>query len=462
MTTYLLESALSLLLLLGFYQLFLENQPIHRLKRVYLLGTLGVAFVAPLLTIEVPVPQPITPPSAVALFLPAENVPGQTTVVTEVTAAPVTYWLWLYAAGTLLMLVRFARNLYQIAAQVRRYAPQPFRGVWLVPLPTDVLPHTFLRYLFVSKAALEQGTLEPELLTHELAHIRQRHSLDVLLIELVLCFGWFNPLLIWLKRAMQRNHEFLADEAVNAAFGNVPGYQHLLLTKLTRATTLPALVSTLTFQTTKQRLLMMTKHASPARTWFAGGTIALVFGIATLLVTTTASTPASSTDPVGQRGDLPAKTTDEGLDLSRLPQFPPATNRQIAEVERWFSQVMVAVPDSSAPDKWVRRKYADLTQNEKRYVVCPLPERPKAISPVYLNDYKNKAKYDPIHVDGQEVKDFAANKLTADDIAFYQLSPYGEGANEKTAVFLYTRAGFEVYKKRQEANPLVFVKVTKW
>lgn len=459
MTTYLLESALSLLLLLGFYRFFLENQPVHRLKRAYLLGTLVVAFVAPLLTIEVPLPQPVAKPSAVALFIPAGTLPTQAVAAAE----PATnYWLWLYVAGTLLMLSRFARNLYQLVAQVRRYGSQSFRGVWLVPLPADVLPHTFLNYLFVSKAALETGTLEPELLTHELAHIRQRHSLDVLLIELVLCFSWFNPLLIWLKRAMQRNHEFLADEAVNIAFGNIPVYQHLLLDKLTRATALPALVSTLTFQTTKQRLLMMTKYASPARTWFAGGTIALVFGIATLLVTTTASTPASSTDPVGQRGDLPTRTTDEGPDLSRLPQFPPATNRQIAEVERWFSQVMVAVPDSSAPDKWIRRKYADLTQNEKQYVVCLLPERPKAISPVYLNDYKNKAKYGPVHVDGQEVKDFAANKLTADDIAFYQLSPYGEGANEKTAVFLYTRAGFEVYKKRQEANPLVFVKVTKW
>lgn len=450
MTTYLLESTLTLLVLLGVYQLFLENQPVHRLKRIYLLGTLAVAFVAPLLTVEVPLPRPMTQPVAVALWSPAESPPIQTAAAAVAAEPSINYWLWVYGAGVLLMLGRFARNLHQIAVQVRRYRSRPFRGVWLVPLPADVLPHTFLHYLFVSKAAVEQGTLEPELLTHELAHIRQRHSLDILLIELLLCFGWFNPLLIWLKRAMQRNHEFLADEAVNIAFGNVPGYQQLLLAKLTRATALPALVSTLTFQTTKQRLLMMTKHASPARTWFAGGSTALLFCALTLALIDIDEAPAQNV-PAQSKPTPVAKTAPTRLEPRQL---------SAEEARKEFGDDVFYGPDRKKEPVSIKKKVDSLLAAGKKVRVYFPPPLRIELTEAQWEDFKNTKKYG-IWVDEKRRRDNPLSKYKRTDIVYYSRSYVHKNARQPEGYLyqldLYTEAGYQTRLREIEASPLMVI-----
>ncbi|RYF63516.1 MAG: hypothetical protein EOO39_28410, partial [Cytophagaceae bacterium] len=258
MTTFLLDSApdwlikssVCLLILLCVYKYWLESQPMHRLKRVYLLGTLLLSLVGPLVSLRLPIgfltilpsvqlvekqlPTAIGQSESIVLdrlSTPANgNAPGPTTAATP-------YWIWVYGLITALLLARFARNLYVLIRQVWTNPTESYYGATLVKLPGNALPYMFLHYLFVSAEVYDRGEIEAELFDHELTHVRQRHSLDVLLVEIVLCVCWFNPLVFWLKRAIQRNHEFLADEAVNETYLNVPGYQQLLLSKL--ADTLP-------------------------------------------------------------------------------------------------------------------------------------------------------------------------------------------------------------------------------
>ena len=231
---YVLKSGLSLVVLLGVYRLFLENQPMHRLKRTYLLGTLLFSLVIPVVLLPVPAGWLMVAGSTQLsdnqlsnsiekgkLSSATSSLTRQKANVSAIDNGPAAnvpdlpnYWLWLYAAGTLLMATRFGRNLFVLLRQVWANPTEPHHGATLVKMPANGLPYTFLNYLFVPAATYNRGEIENELVTHELAHIRQRHSLDVLLIEMVLCVGWFNPLLFWLKRAMQRNHEFLADQAV--------------------------------------------------------------------------------------------------------------------------------------------------------------------------------------------------------------------------------------------------------
>jgi beta-lactamase regulating signal transducer with metallopeptidase domain len=56
-----------------------------------------------------------------------------------------------------------------------------------------VTPHSFLRYIFINENDFYSGRLEPEVLQHELAHARQRHSYDILLMEILQALLWFNP-----------------------------------------------------------------------------------------------------------------------------------------------------------------------------------------------------------------------------------------------------------------------------
>ncbi|TVT43580.1 M56 family metallopeptidase [Hymenobacter setariae] len=290
MMVYLVEASGCLLLALGFYKLVLETERVPQFKRFYLLASLLGSALLPLLSIEVDYAAvvPVSPPRSLPVITASTAAPTVPTSSSPQTLPDAGQGIaLLYGVMTLLFIGRFSSNLLRLRRQIATYPQHAFHSATLVLLPGQGLPYAFLHYLFVSETAYRKGEVEAEVLTHELAHVRQYHSLDILLLEVILCVGWFNPLLYWLKRAMQLNHEFLADEAVNQCYHNVPKYQQLLLRKLAVATS-PALTSTLTFHATKQRLLMMTKHTSDATRWLLGSSTTALFGLLILLFGTTA------------------------------------------------------------------------------------------------------------------------------------------------------------------------------
>ena len=95
----------------------------------------------------------------------------------------------------------------------------------------ETLPHTFLNYIFVNKEEYLEKKVEEALITHELTHAKELHSLDVMVVEVLKVVFWFNPLLYWYKKAIQLNHEFIADQKVISSHGYIKEYQSLLLTK---------------------------------------------------------------------------------------------------------------------------------------------------------------------------------------------------------------------------------------
>jgi hypothetical protein len=100
-----------------------------------------------------------------------------------------------------------------------------YKNATLVLVDEKTLPHTFLNHIFVNFDDYNQRTIEDELYTHELVHVTQKHTLDILFIELLITIFWFNPLLYLYKKAIQLNHEFLADQKVVESYNNVPFYQ---------------------------------------------------------------------------------------------------------------------------------------------------------------------------------------------------------------------------------------------
>lgn len=86
------------------------------------------------------------------------------------------------------------------------------------------------RTIFSSiKSDYENQKNEQELFTHELTHVIQKHTFDVLILEILQIIFWINPVFILLKKAAQLNHEFLADERVINQHKNTIQYQHLYL-----------------------------------------------------------------------------------------------------------------------------------------------------------------------------------------------------------------------------------------
>ena len=256
MIDFLIKSTITLFVLLAVYYLFLEKEKIHVFNRFYLLFSLVFSMVIPFITIEViqEIAQPTVNPGNIQILQ------GSAVILEETNYLEIGLWS-LYAAVTLVLAVRFFSNIIKISSKMKLNTPIEYKNAKLILVPEKTLPHTFLNTIFINKTEYNNRQIEAELYTHELTHVTQKHTLDILFIELLKTVFWFNPIFIFYKKAIQLNHEFLADENVVTSYNNVPFYQSLLLSKANENQTF-YLASNLNYLITKKRLLMMTKTTS--------------------------------------------------------------------------------------------------------------------------------------------------------------------------------------------------------
>jgi beta-lactamase regulating signal transducer with metallopeptidase domain len=261
MIDFLYKSTLCLLVLLAVYHLILEKEKMHRFNRFYLLFSLVFSFVVPFISIEV-VTKTIVPVTQTYNYVFQYS---SKTIILEQTInyKPIILWS-LYGLITAILLFRYIRNILKIVSNIKSNNIVEYKNAKLVLLQEQTPPHTFLNYIFLNKTDYKNRKIEEELFTHELIHVTQKHTLDVLLIETLKTVFWFNPLFFFYKKAIQLNHEFLADDKVINTYKNVPFYQNLLLAHTYTNPTLE-LTSNLNYSITKKRFIMMTKTASRTR-----------------------------------------------------------------------------------------------------------------------------------------------------------------------------------------------------
>jgi len=260
MTDFLIKSTLAMGVLLGIYYILFEREKMHRFNRFYLLGALLFSFIVPFISLSTNTPSVVNTASITL----EEVVIGSPVTVKPTLSASYNYTqaLWFgYLTISILLLFRFTKNSLYLIGKAKKNQTVKYQKATLVLVGETTLPYTFFNYIFVNKDDYMQQKIECELYTHELTHIRQRHTLDIVFIEILKVIFWFNPVLYIYKKAIQLNHEFLADESVVITHDNVISYQNLLLKKAVGARSLP-LASNLNFSITKKRLIMMTKTTS--------------------------------------------------------------------------------------------------------------------------------------------------------------------------------------------------------
>lgn len=267
MIDFLLKSTISLSVFLGFYHLVLAREKMHQFNRFYLLFSIVISFVIPFLTFEiikiVPVVQNIEPLNTIitSSAIPENEIQGTSLPIEEkINFMP--YVLWsLYGIISFLLLVRFGKNIRKLITKSQSNPIVKYKNANLILVEEKTLPHTFLNSIFINFEDYNNRNIEDELYTHELVHVTQKHTLDILFIEFLKVVFWFNPIFIFYKKAIQLNHEFLADEEIVKTYNNVLFYQNLLLQKGSGNQTI-YLASNLNYLVTKKRLIMMTKSTS--------------------------------------------------------------------------------------------------------------------------------------------------------------------------------------------------------
>ena len=257
MIIYLIKSTLSLSAFLLVYYVVFERENMHVFKRFYLLFSLAFSFIVPFISFEFQGKNAIAVASnsVQAVILPTLEISTKTNYFP-------TLIYFLYGIITFLFAIRFFRNLYEIRKTKKNAEIITYENAELALTNEHILPHTFGTTIFINKQSYDSKLLESELFTHELTHVRQKHTLDVLLIEILKTIFWFNPLLILYKRAIQLNHEFLADERVIRSHENILTYQKLLLSKSIQPSNFYLTSNLTSFLKTKKRFIMMTKTTS--------------------------------------------------------------------------------------------------------------------------------------------------------------------------------------------------------
>ena len=224
MVLYLIKSTSCLALFYVFYIILLEKESVHKLKRYYLLFSLIISFLIPLVSFTSY--EYITP-------INHSNISETSLTVTDFPEKEVfqadRYILLTYLVVASIFLIVFLRNLRQILFKIKHNEIDVSRLCKKVMVTEQVIPHTFFNYIFLNKSAYQTNSIPESVLLHEEAHASQKHSLDVICVEILQILFWFNPLLYLYKKAIKLNHEFLADKAVLNSGLNTKTYQEILL-----------------------------------------------------------------------------------------------------------------------------------------------------------------------------------------------------------------------------------------
>lgn len=267
MIDFLIKSTVSLIVFIVFYYFFLENEKMNQFKRFYLLITIVISFIIPFINIEVieiiPVVNKIEPETLEKTSEPIEKIifnQDKFQIPKKQNIFPYLYW-FIYVLGLLIMAFRFGKNCLKLIVKAKSNPNLKFKKAKLILVDEKTLPYTFLNAIYINNKDYSNNKIEEELFNHELVHVSQNHTIDILFIEFLITLFWFNPILILYKKAIQLNHEFLADDFIVNEYNDIPFYQNLLLNKGMKLSG-NYLASNLNYLVTKKRLIMMTKITS--------------------------------------------------------------------------------------------------------------------------------------------------------------------------------------------------------
>jgi len=299
MTAYIIKSTLSLLLLFGLYWFLLRKEKLFVFNRFFLILSVLFSLTLPFITIPVSIqnsePQGSmkkTLSAVVPAYTPEQyafkSTVNQSFNKSEPLQAPINerisysqILILLYLAGVLLLLVRFIRNIFFLSNQMEILEKITYSGQRLVLTKNQINPFCFFNAIFISKQDYLNNEIAEELLSHEIEHIRQSHSADVIFIELVKIIYWFNPVLILYSRAIRVNHEYLADNGVIRGSSDIKNYAEKLLNYISSKRNIP-LTSGFNPSLTRKRLVMLTKPRSGMINY--GARIFITLNLATALL----------------------------------------------------------------------------------------------------------------------------------------------------------------------------------
>jgi hypothetical protein len=259
---YLLKVIAISSILFGYYWLVLRDKQFHQYNRIYLLGIIPISWVAPFITIPIVHQQKSAQLAYTHIMqVVAQNNSDFEQIVIQ-KQSHFNMDIILIVASLVICSVfifRIIKSLFGIRRLIKTFPCQPYMDLKLILINTKGSPFSFFKYIFWNTTIDLESELGKQILNHELIHVREKHSYDKLLVEIMMIIGWFNPTFWLIKNELYLIHEFIADQK------SIENKDTTTLAEILLAAAYPQqkhiLSNTFFFSPIKRRITMLTKNS---------------------------------------------------------------------------------------------------------------------------------------------------------------------------------------------------------
>jgi BlaR1 peptidase M56 len=301
---FLLKASIVIVILLAFYKLFLERESFFAVNRFYLLASLLLAFSLPFIAL----PKLATHQGIVSTWLEEATFQKQSRPIYEPIESEIKeikpsnsvnpkennfvansltktdnfgYWLFLiYVFGVIVLTAHLFFQLVSVFLVIHRTDYQvEDKDCTIFNVRDDSGPRSFFKYVFINPKKYNTKTYE-QILEHEKIHVKQRHSIDLLLSEIAIIALWFNPFVWLFRKEIEKNIEYQTDDLVLESSAVEPQTYQMSLLEIGVERKPLTIVSNYNQSLIKKRIVMMNKKKSNAHNYWKYAFIA-----PTLLVT---------------------------------------------------------------------------------------------------------------------------------------------------------------------------------
>lgn len=259
MIIFMLKSSISMIALYSVYLIFLKNETFFSLNRFYLLGTLIMSLLIPLIKIPI---YDIAAFNKTFTFSLNDIIISNNNMNNNQldTFNLINVALISYVSISGFLFIRLIIRLIQIYFIYKKGIIQKLENTNIVRTNYDILPFSFYKTIFINPQKLSDDD-NNKIITHELVHVKELHTIDMILVEIINILMWFNPAVWLIKSSLRATHEYIADRNVILKTENKIEYQKLLLKEAFGGYQFD-FTNNFNLSLIKRRITMMTKNVS--------------------------------------------------------------------------------------------------------------------------------------------------------------------------------------------------------
>ncbi len=247
---------------------------------------------------------------------------------------------YIYIIGVIFFLIKFVYNIFKIYKIKAGKKIETIDNVNFIYTNESHIPFSFLKNIYIPKDNLDEMIIK-----HEMSHVNNHHSVDIILMEIMIAFQWFNPFIRMIKNELKSNHEFIADSEAIKNEDEKSNYMMLLLQQCT-AYDFSTIANNFSFLLTKKRISMITKNQKAK-----GSVIKVLLTLPVFALLILLNTQCDNTKPNDEKQQTPATEVETVQDsihrvVDVMPQYPGGPNEMMR-----YLQENIKYPQSAKDNK---------------------------------------------------------------------------------------------------------------